>query len=109
MVATRHAETVVRIQKPTTNRLAWVACAILAAGVLVSVGFLLIRLRPYWIARNRPVEAKLHGASLPHAMLAGVVLCQADLSEANLAGANLRGAYLEQANLSEVNLAGGDL
>jgi hypothetical protein len=78
--------------------------AILAALVLWPTGLLVVRLKPYWVAKYRGQGANLQGALLPLAPLQG-----ADLREANLDGAQLRGANLRQANLWHAQLNGANL
>src|SRR5262249_52318905 len=80
--------------KRRTNQPLWMMNILLAAVVLAGIGVLLIRLRPYWVAKYRGKRADLHGAALPFAPLAG----------AALDGANLRRANLRRANLSRASL-----
>ena len=68
---------------------------ILASVMLVGVGLLFVRLRPYCVAKYRGQNADLRGATLLLAPLAA-----ADLRGANLTHANLRGANLVEADWS---------
>jgi hypothetical protein len=77
--------------------------AILAGLLVLGIGGLFVRLKPYLIARFRGTNADLRGAMLWLAPLA-----DADLIGANLAGALMRGANLVDANLERANLAGAD-
>src|SRR5207244_194502 len=92
-----------------TNRVAWGLIAVLAAGVLGGVGLLGVWLRAFLIARYRG-----QGANLPHAVLFGAPLAEADLTAANLdrailRNANLYGASLFQFNGRPADLTGADL
>src|SRR2546430_1952320 len=92
--------------KPGKNRTVWALCAVLAGLLLAGAGLLLVRLRPYWVAKYRGQSAALRGAALPLAPLAGADLSRADLTGANLSGANLAGARLFLAKLPGARLAG---
>src|SRR5205807_6258178 len=95
--------------KPGKNRTVWALCAVLAGVLLAGTGLLLVRLRPYWVAKYQGRGANLRDAALPMAPLAGADLTGADLRGADLSGANLAGARLLQANLAGARLAGADL
>src|SRR5258708_17978053 len=97
------------VSRMKKSRVPWVMSAILAAVVLVSVGMLFVRLRPYWIAKYRGAGAHLRGAMLTHAPLAGARLVMADLRGADLRGADLRGAELLDADLGGADLRGANL
>jgi uncharacterized protein YjbI with pentapeptide repeats len=88
------------------NRIEAVVCAILTGLVLVGVGALGVRLRPYWVARYRGADADLRGAVLIGAPLRGVDLHGAELPNTDLRGADLRDADLKGADLSGANLDG---
>src|SRR5205823_14853677 len=82
------------MSKPKRSRSIWALCAALAIPLLVGLGFLFTRLKPYWVARYHGKGADLHAARLAFAPLAG-----AALDGANLRGASLRGANLSRASL----------
>src|SRR5207302_4771940 len=75
--------------KRRTNRAAWGAAAILAAMLLVGAGLLLVRLRPYWVAKYRGKGANLRGVVLVFVPLSGAAPDGIDLRGATLRGANL--------------------
>jgi Pentapeptide repeats (8 copies) len=91
------------------NRIVWVLVALLAGLVLVGVGVLIVRLKPYWVAKYRGEGADLHGAVLPYARLHFAFLEYADLRDANLRGADLTGAFLGGAQLQGADLRGANL
>jgi uncharacterized protein YjbI with pentapeptide repeats len=68
--------------KRNTVRTAWWLAAILAGVVLGGTGMLLVRLRPYWVARYWGREADLRGVNLSNAVLPGVDLAGAELIRA---------------------------
>jgi tetratricopeptide (TPR) repeat protein len=90
------------------NRIRWVVWALMA-GVVLGVGLLGVRLRPYWVARCHGEFATLPGAVLHHAPLANANLQGANLWGADLRGADLRGAYLAYATLDRAHLDGANL
>jgi Pentapeptide repeats (8 copies) len=92
-----------------TNRIMWMVCALLAGVVLGGVGVLVVRLRPYWVAKYRGEGADLRGAVLMHAPLAGANLQFADLRDADLRGADLTGVFLGGAELHGTDLRGAHL
>src|SRR6266566_545124 len=92
-----------------TSRTAWGTAAILAMALLVGVGLLFVRLRPYWVAKYRGNFADLRNARLPYAPLAHAMLVGANLTHADLSGAHLAGAMLCGADLTGGHLAGADL
>ena len=69
----------------TNNRIAWIACALLTGLVLVGVGVLVARMRPYWVAKYQGRGVDVHGSALR------------PLHGADLAGADLHGADLRRA------------
>jgi hypothetical protein len=87
-----------------TNRVAWGLAVVLAAVLVGGGGLLIVRLRPYLIARYWGRGANLMDAALPGAFLSGV-----DLREALLFGANLQGSHLAGTDLRNASLAGADL
>jgi uncharacterized protein YjbI with pentapeptide repeats len=91
------------------NRKAWVVAGVLSVVLLGSIPLLVLRLKPYWIARYRGRKAALRGAVLTRAPLRGADLIEADLRSAVLTGAQLQGADLSGANLREANLEGANL
>src|SRR5438876_1641709 len=91
------------MSKPKRSRSIWALCAALAIPLLVGLGFLFTRLKPYWVAKYRGKGADLHAAALLFAPLAG-----AALDGANLRGASLRGANLAHASLG-VNMNAGPM
>src|SRR5438477_9078212 len=90
-------------------RIASTLTALLTAGLLAASGALLLRVRPYWVAKYRGEKADLRGAALPLAPLARAHLTQARLQRADLRGANLSFAILLGANLAGADLSGADL
>jgi hypothetical protein len=89
--------------------MAWGLVAALAAIVLGGSMLLIIRLRPYWVARYRGAGAHLRGVSLRGAALASANLQGADLRDADLRGANLQGAFLGGAELAGADFRGAHL
>jgi uncharacterized protein YjbI with pentapeptide repeats len=94
------------IAKTTTGRTAWGIAAILAFVVLGGIALLLVRLRPYWVAKCAGVEADLHGAEIPFAPLRCANLAGASLRRADLCGADLMGANLSCEFYSEERIVG---
>jgi hypothetical protein len=95
--------------KRATPRGLWALCAVLAALVVGGTGLLIVRLRPYWIAKYHGVGADLHDASLPHAPLRKAILQRAILKRANLRGADLTAADLTDADVRWAHLEGARL
>jgi uncharacterized protein YjbI with pentapeptide repeats len=90
-------------------RLTLASCAVAAVVILWGTGLLVVRLRPYCVAKYRGQGANLQGALLSLAPLQGADLREANLDGAQLRGANLRRANLQHANLDGANLSGADL
>src|SRR5689334_18872348 len=95
--------------KAYTGKGAWGLAALLALLLAAGVGWLFVRLRPYWIAWARGYQADLQHASLPGARLAYADLREAQLRRADLRNALLRGANLMGADLGFALLNGADL
>src|SRR3954447_22854742 len=89
------------------NRVAWGLVGVIGAVVLVGVGFLGVRLRPYWTAKYRGEGAALQGAILFGANLPCANLHRANLRGACLCSADLRGAILAHADLRSADLRRG--
>jgi uncharacterized protein YjbI with pentapeptide repeats len=83
--------------------------ALLAGVVLVGLGALVGRLRPYWVAKYHGEGADLRGAVLVFAPLSDADLFRARLNEASLRTANLREASLDEAQLQRADLRDADL
>src|SRR5437899_860778 len=92
-----------------TSRMAWGLAIVLVIPIAAGIGFLLVRLRPYGIAKYRGRGADLRQAMLPIAPLARADLAGANLAIADLTGANLFQAHLSQARLAGATLAGANL
>src|SRR5438128_111794 len=100
--------------KPSMSRMTIWLCALLAGVALWAAGLLLMRLKPYCVAKYWGAFAKLDGAALSLAPLAGADLRLAHLNRAHLRAADLRGtnmmgAELRAADLASANLQGADL
>jgi hypothetical protein len=91
------------------NRIAWSVCALLAGVVLIGVGVLGLRLRPYYVAIVAGRGANLRRTSLRFAPLRRADLCSANLRRAGLPGASLRKANLKRTDLRYANLADANL
>src|SRR5205809_39319 len=91
------------------SRGAWGLCAVLAGSILGGSVLLLVRLRPYWVAKYRGESACLRGAELSGAPLSGANLSDADLRHSNLRYANLSSAYLTGADLTGARLIHANL
>src|SRR3954447_6658557 len=87
----------------------WDAVGLLSSLLLVGMGFLLVRLSPYRVAKYRGRGADLQHALLPLAPLRRADLIGASLPRANLRRADLRAAVLLFANLAGADLSGADL
>jgi uncharacterized protein YjbI with pentapeptide repeats len=95
--------------KGMNHRVAWAVAAVLAAVVVGGIGLLGVRLRPYWVARYRGINADMPGVQIPGASLDGVHLEGARLTGTNLRRANLRRAIPDGANLTNADLRGADM
>ena len=91
------------------NPVAWGLAAVLAAVVLIGIGLLGARLRPYWVAKYRGERAELQGVVLVFGPFQGANLIATKLQGANLGGSNLETANLYFANLQRANLRGVNL
>src|SRR5262249_36183703 len=92
-----------------THRITWAVCVLLAAVVLVGIGVLGVRLRPYWVARYRGGGANLRRAVLRHAPLQRAFLEYANLRDADLRASDLTGALLGRADLPGADFRGPSL
>jgi hypothetical protein len=92
-----------------TARMTLAVCAVAAAVILWATGLLLVRLKPYWVAKYRGEGANLERVMLIYAPLARASLHRAVLRDADLSHADLRGADLCRASLYGANLIGADL
>jgi hypothetical protein len=78
---------------PKANLTGWRVVVVVAGAMLAAAGPLLVRLRPYWVAKYEGRGADLQGAVLPLAPLTRASLIGARLQRANLRGANLTEAH----------------